>query len=238
MYGWRARIGLLLPSDNVVVESEFSKILPEGMLIHGARMYAEFSTTVEGIKMMNKNVEKAVREIKSVNLNCVAYCCTSGSFYKGKRGNNELLKMIQTVAKVPATTTSTSSVLALKKLNLNKISIATPYIKEINKRAGKFFEEHGFKVMNITGMNIERGVEIGSIIPIEVYRFARESFDDKADGLFISCTNLRTFEVIQPLEKGIGKPVVTANQATFWRSLKIAGVNEKITGYGELLEKG
>ena len=84
---------------------------------------------------------------------------------------------------------------------------------------------------------MENPFEIGLISPLEVYRFAKESFSEEADGLFISCTNLRTFEVIELLEKEIGKPVVTANQATFWRSLKLAKVNEKIKGYGRLMEK-
>jgi maleate isomerase len=237
MYGWRARMGLLLPSANVVVEPEFNKILPKGVSIHGARMYIELGT-VEGLKMMEKDVEKAVREVGSVNPNCIAYCCTSGSFYKGKRGDEEIIERIQTIANVPATTTSTSSVLALKEQKLSKISIVTPYLKEVNERARKFFEEHGFKVVNIKGMEIEKAVEIGSVSPFKVYRFAKESFNGDADGLFISCTNLRTFDVIELLEKDIGKPVVTANQATLWRSLKIAGVNETIKGYGELLEKG
>lgn len=58
MYGWRARIGLLIPSVNTVVESEFSKILPEGVSIHGTRMYIELGT-VDGIKRMEKRLRKS-----------------------------------------------------------------------------------------------------------------------------------------------------------------------------------
>ena len=84
-------------------------------------------------------------------------------------------------------------------------------------------------------MGIEEAVEIGSIHPSEVYDFATKKFCPEADGYFISCTNLRTLEVLDALEKHLGKPVVSANQATMWDMLRLAGIGDSISGYGRLL---
>ena len=44
------------------------------------------------------------------------------------------------------------------------------------------------------------------------------------DAVFVSCTNLSTYDVIAPLEAELGRPVLTANQVTMWAALVEAGV--------------
>lgn len=107
------------------------------------------------LKEWRKDYVRAVKEIKSIKPDCIAYCCTAGSFYRGKSGDEEIHNLIQSIANAPAVTTSTSVVLALKELNLNKISVVTPYIKELNERLKRFLEENGFKVTKIEGMEME-----------------------------------------------------------------------------------
>lgn len=85
-------------------------------------------------------------------------------------------------------------------------------------------------------MGVRRNTDIGRISPYDVYRFARSVYREGADGLFISCTNLRTAEVIEPLEKDLGVPVVTSNQASLWASLRRLGIRRKIRGFGRLLK--
>ena len=43
-------------------------------------------------------------------------------------------------------------------------------------------------------------------------------------------------EVAQELETRLGKPVVTAVQATAWRTFHKAGLTDPIKGFGQLLE--
>jgi maleate cis-trans isomerase len=59
--------------------------------------------------------------------------------------------------------------------------------------------------------------------------------DPESDALFISCTALHTFGLIEKLEKDLKKPVITSNQATIWNVLRLAGIKDKINGYGQLL---
>ncbi|HEC86914.1 MAG TPA: maleate cis-trans isomerase, partial [Thermoplasmatales archaeon] len=58
---------------------------------------------------------------------------------------------------------------------------------------------------------------------------------EEADAIFISCTNLRTFEIIESLEKELETHVVTSNQASLWLALRKLGIEEKIPKLGKLL---
>lgn len=58
--------------------------------------------------------------------------------------------------------------------------------------------------------------------------------DPESEALFISCTNLHTIEIIEKLENDLHKPVITSNQATTWNILRLAGIDDKIQGYGQL----
>ncbi len=74
-------------------------------------------------------------------------------------------------------------------------------------------------------------------MPDETYRLAREvaSAAPDADGIFISCGNLRSFEAIERLETDTGLPVVTSNQAGLWQTLRMAGIDEQLPNLGRLL---
>lgn len=234
MIGWRAKIGLLLPSTNVVLEPEFGLVLPEGVSIHSARMFIE-NVDVSGLIDMEKNLERATREIASLRPTAIAFGCTSGSMVKGVGYDAEIIKKMEDIVKVPATTTSTAVIKALKKLGIKKVSVATPYIKEVNEEEKIFLEAHGFEVLNIEGLGILEAVELAEVPPYVVYRFAKKLCHPASEGLFISCTDFRTFEILDALEKDLEIPVVSSNQATIWDLLQLAGVRERIMGCGQLL---
>jgi maleate cis-trans isomerase len=69
------------------------------------------------------------------------------------------------------------------------------------------------------------------------YRLAKEVNNDKADGIFISCTNFKTLEILEKLEQDLAKPVISSNQATMWTMLRMVVVREPIKGYGRLLQE-
>lgn len=233
MYGTKARIGLLLPAANHVLEPEFYKILPKEVSLHTARMLnreANLRDTVE----MNKHMMEAAVELSIIQPNIVAYGCTSGSFMNGVGSDLEMAKRINSVVNVPVITTSSAVVKALRELRLKRLSVATPYLDEVNAKEREFLEGHEFEVLKIRGMGIRKAFEIGLVESSRVYQFAKKAFKGGSDGLFLSCTNLRTLEVIKRLEKTIGKPVVSSNQATIWATLGMIGLKARGEAYGEL----
>ena len=123
---------------------------------------------------------------------------------------------------------------ALRRLGVEKVSVAMPYIEEVARAAVKFVEDSGIKVLKAQWLN-KKGFDIAMVSPETLYHLALEVDKPESDALFISCTSLHTFGLIEKLENALGKPVVTSNQATIWNLLRLAGIKDKIEGYGQLL---
>ena len=58
-----------------------------------------------------------------------------------------------------------------------------------------------------------------------------------AQAIFISCSNFRTLEIIESLEKRFGKPVVTSNASTLWKMLRVIGDRRAVPGAGRLFSE-
>jgi len=229
MYGWRLRIGLIIPSSNTTMEPEFYQHLPQGVSSHTARMPIINATPEELLKMVEE-LEGCVELLRTAKVDVVVFGCTSGSFLMGKGYDRELEARIEKVAGVPAVTTSHAVLEALKDKEVQRLAIATPYIDEINDMEVKFFSDYGFTVEIIRGLNIADTLQIGRCDPSDAYKLGLEVVREKpnVDGLFISCTNFRTFEIIEPLSRDIGKPVVSSNQTSLWMALKTGGISSSL----------
>lgn len=246
MYGWRARIGLLIPSVNTTMEPEFNRMAPDGVSIHATRLGLS-GFTPEGLIAMGKGVEQAAKMILDIGAEVIVFGCTSGSFVKGVGHDQELIREIEAVTGRPAIATSHAVLEALHHLKMKKVAVATPYPEEINEKEKDFLEGNGIKVVNIKGAEYWNRAPfyplaklpvsyIGLHEPQVAYKLALDVYRQEADGIFISCTNFRTIEIIEMLEKTVGKPVVTSNQATMVAALRKAGVQDRIKGYGVLME--
>ncbi len=236
MYGWRGRIGLLVPSSNTTMEEEFRRLLPYGVSLHAARVRLR-RVTIRELEAMKEELLDAAWRLVDANVNIIILGCTTGSLIKGIGYDKELSNIITNSTGIKAITTSTAVLAALKNLSLDAISVATPYIEEVNEREKRFLEDNGIKVLKIMGLNIIDNLEIGRLSPEDAYMLARKVDTPESKGVFISCTNFRTLEVIEILEKDLGKPVISSNLATFWLTLKEMGIKEEIRGYGKLLRE-
>lgn len=242
MYGWRGRIGLIVPSTNTTCEMEFNKLIPEGVSIHTTRCFLPEDKTPEdrivSIMKMSEELLEAAKRISSVEPDILVWACTVGSFIKGKGYDAELIEKLEKEIKVPVITTSTAVLEAIKKLKFKNIAMATPYIDEINLKEKVFFEASipGLKIVNMKGLGIVNNLPKGRLFPETAYLAAKEVDIDSADCIFISCTNWRTLEIIDILEKDLKKPVMSSVQATIWLTFRKLGL-PNIQGYGELLKK-
>lgn len=233
MYGWRARLGIVIPSLNAVSEPEFAMIIPEGVTCH----FQRFTFTGGGIDVLRnlRNlVTDAAEEILHIYPSAIGMCCTAGSFAGGKGWDQGIIEEIKGRTNLPATTASTAVLEAFRKLGVNKVSMAVPYLEEIAKLEKKFLEDNGIEVINLQWLNKD-GFEMYEV-PYEVtYRLARHVDSPKAEAVFISCVALPTVGLIAKLERDMGKPVITSNQAFIWHILRVSHINDKIEGYGKLL---
>ena len=234
-FGWRAKVGPLVPSPNWVVEAWFNNVAPEGVAFHASRMTLG-KITPEAVEDMIKDSLRAVREVASAKVDLIAECCTVSTLIKGREFEEKMIQDFEREAGgVRVTTATTSIIRAFEQLNMKRIVIAHPYPEAFDEWEIKYFRDWGIEVLASKGMGIVDAVELARPSPEEIYHFAKEVWIPGADGLFISCLNFRAQAAIQPLENDLMKPVVTSTQATLWNILRTVGVNEKISGYGRLM---
>ncbi len=242
MYGWRGRIGLIVPSTNTVCEMEFHRMAPEGVSVHTSRVFTPAVKTEgekeEAILKMNTEIEKGARELGSMQPKVIVYACTTASFIKGPGYDKEAGERIKKETGVPGISTTTAVLQALEALKLRKIVVATPYEAKRGEMERIFLEKAipGLKVLKEKHLGFLNNFENEHLTPNDAYRTARAIDVSEAEGIFISCTNFRTIEIIEKLEMDCGKPVITSNQASMWMALKEIGVSG-VEGYGKLLLK-
>lgn len=233
-----ARIGLLVPPPNVVMEGEFYRSLPHDIALHTSHMYRSTSdVTVESLLEMVGNAAQAALTIKMTRPDVVLFGCTSASFIGGLGWDEEVARQISEATGVPALTTSTAVVRCLRSIGARKVAVATPYISEINGREADFLAAHGFAVCSLEGLEIRNSETIGRVPLRTTYELGLRADRPDADALFVSCTNLRTLEAIAPLERALHKPVVSSNLASLWCALNQIGQASRFAfGGSRLLE--
>ena len=215
------RVGLLVPSVNTVVEPEFWRLVPSTATVHSARMRNSVCG-VEDAREMLAHAERAADEVGSALVHVVVFACTASSFVDGRDGEAALRNSIAAAANAPAITTSGAVADALKSLDSRRVALYTPYPAELNDHEEEFLATHGIETVCAYGLGISAAVEIADVTSDELRDFVdAQRPPAEADTIFLSCTNLATFEVIQPLEAAYGLPVVSSNSATFaavaWR---------------------
>jgi maleate isomerase len=241
MYGWRARLGVLVPSGIVATEPEFSRMTPEGVSCHFHRIAfrgeGSDSEVLETLRKVERSVGEATEMICHVRPAVVALTGTGVSFIGGYGYDQKIIRQIKEKSGgLPATTTSSSVIEALNKLGIKKISMATPYLEPVAKIGAKFVEDNGIQVVELKWLG-KAGFDIAEVSGETLYNLVRAVDRPESEAIFISCTTLHTIELIKYLETDLRKPVITSNQATLWNMLRLAGVNDKIEGYGQLLAK-
>lgn len=227
------RIGVVLPSANCVLEPDFSTMMPRGVTAHFSR-FTLYRLTQGDLDSSLELLDDSARLLMDAGVRVVGLGCTALSFYGGAGHDTAIIRRLEKIVGVPVTTTSTAVVRALRALRAQKVSVVTPYPSWINERERSFLEAAGFEVTAIAGLGKEMASDIAQVPPEEIAAFARETFRDTSDCLFISCTNFRGASVIQLLETEIRRPVVTSNQATLWMMLGLARADQAVAGFGRL----
>jgi maleate isomerase len=235
--GRRARIGIVVPSVNTVMEPWAQKVVPEGVSLFAARMFIPPATTPEAFIEMDRNEGKAaIRQLSSVFPDAIAYGCTASSIVQGLAYDAHLRAEIEQDYRTPSTTAAHAILTAAKTLGLSTVSIVSPYTQEVDDAEHRYFKDAGLEVVGGACLGITDGFALAEPDPDTLFDLGLRGFDPGADGLIMTCLNTRSHTVIDRLEQTLGKPVITSTQATLWHALRLAGIKDRIPGYGRLFD--
>ena len=229
------RVGLVTLATDHTSEPDFRRMVAsERVGVYVARIPYANPTTPENLRKMQPALTTgAALILPDEKLDAVCYSCTSASVVIG---DAEIEAAIQ-VAKpgVPVVTPPMAGVRGLRSLGASRISLLTPYTVETSRPMAAYFAARGFDIVSFTCLGFEDDREMARIAPAILVDLAREATDASADALFVSCTALRGALAVTGMEKAIGRPVVTSNQATAWNCLRLCGDEAVHPEFGRLM---
>ena len=228
------KIGLIALATDFMIERDFNKVT-KGMNIDlfVNRIHCHFPLTSENLIKMSNTVTEVSKDIlPNEKLNCIVYGCTSGTIVAGYDSIKKKIKLAKPDAEV--TTPSTAAINALKKMNISKISIFTPYSKKLNDQVVDYFKKENFVVTSNSYFDISNDSDIAKIDQNYLYEILSKMDLGDAEALFVSCTNLPALSILDKLEKKLNKVVLSSNQVLIWDTLRCIGKNNSIQGFGKL----
>jgi len=234
-YGTRARIGMLLPSGNRAAEPQFHAMLPQGVSLHTTRLKLVGSSEADLLAMVER-VEEAAELVADAGADLVVFHCTAVSTFSAEL-EESIKRRVASASGKPVTATSEALVAALRALSAKRIVMISPYLKQINEREAAYLRSFGFEVLDLAGLSCPTAAAMMAVTPERWKTFALEHRDQRADAYLISCTTVRSADVIEELERELGRPVVTSNTAAAWHCLRKLGIPDRVEGFGALLRE-
>jgi len=222
----RQRVGLLLPSSDIVMEADLWRRLPSQFTLHVARMYMESTTVAGEERMLEEELASAACRVASVHPKLVIFGCTSAAALRGLDGDAAIARRVETIVGCPCITVVQAAIQEIRQLNVRRLLLVTPYVAELNDRLRKTFLDAELPVTNVVGMGLDDDLDIGTVPPGEVRRFVVAAARDATPVpgcVFVSCTTFRAFEVVEDLEQELGIPVITSNRGAFQAILRYFG---------------
>jgi len=230
------RIGLIALGSDFRIEKDFNNVIyGKDIDLYVNRIHCYNPLTNETLAKMADDITEVTNDIlPDQKIDCVAYGCTSGTVAAGYEVIKTKINAAKPEAKV--TTPITSAIKALKKLNIKKISVFTPYTKTINDTVLNYFKDQNITVSSLTYFDIASDLDIGKVEEEHLFDVLSKIDLSESEALFVSCTALPVLSIIDKLEKELNKVVLSSNQTLIWDALNLVGNKNIVKGYGKIFE--
>lgn len=235
--GTTATLGLIVLQVDETIEQDFRRIFDDpAVALYISRIPSGADLTPDTIAQMALDLPRAASLFPpAAQFDCIAYACTSGTTLIGAERVDHLVRGQTNTTAVTNPLTATIAALALS--NVKSIGIVSPYIASVATPIKQAFERAGVHVPATLSFGEEREANVARIDPASIRDAALAiGQDPEVDAVFLSCTNLRTLDIIADLERALGKPVLSSNQALAWHMAQSAGVPLRCRDYGRLFD--
>jgi maleate isomerase len=232
------RLGFLVPPGNPTTEPEVIRMTPPGVSVHFTRMVAHGTTgSLDGQEERNRtqiaHLDENVALLAMVRPAVIVLAHTATSYTLGREAEAALVGRMEASTGLRFVTAFGSVIAALAHLGARRVAFGTPYGEAATLQCKANLEAYGLEVAsfgrlegvtNIYDETVERAAGL-----------ARRVDAPDAQAVFLSGVGMPTIDAIEPLERELGKPVISSASAMMWNALRIAGHDAPVTGYGSLL---
>ena len=241
--GWRKKFTVLIPSTNTSVQPEFDAMRPVGVTNHTSRIRipnialkddADFQRL---ISLIAADQDEAVESAMSCEPDRLVLGISAETFWDGLKASQDLKKHLVQMTGLPVSMGSEACAAAFAALQIKRIAVLTPYHPVGDRNVQRFFEESGFTVARIKGLQCASPVKIAHVSETELRDALHELDGDDIDGIVQVGTNLAMARLAGQAQVWLKRPVVAINTAIYWHALRESGITDRMSGFGELLEK-
>ncbi|MFO1454980.1 MAG: hypothetical protein U1F18_01930 [Steroidobacteraceae bacterium] len=241
--GYRGRIAIVVPSTNTSCQPESEMLRPPGVTNHTGRISIKERplTTeqafMEHVQAMRDGMRAGIDQVMTCQPTHVIMGVALEAFWGGVKAADELQAELAQRSGVGVSMGSTATVAALRALGAKNIAVLTPHQPRGDEQVRNYFDEAGFPVKRLIGMKCPSPVQIAHTTPQQVIAALRELDGDDVDALVQVGTNLAAIRLCAAAEQFFAKPVLAINATTYWDALRRSGIQDRVHGYGTLLEK-
>lgn len=236
MFGWRKRIGVISPTVIELQAYDFYKVAPEGVGMVGITCNIDDWKKTEFDKALEM-VARGAEYLASRRVDFVIHAGVPLVVSRHQGYDQELIELIQSRSRVPATTSIRAAIDAMRHLGLNRIAIATPYPQEVTDNVVRYLTASGIEVLHAlsTGVAFK---ELQDVHPHDIYKVADRVLRDapKAEAIYLPCPQWPSQDVVAAMESDFGRPALAHDTVEYWAAFSALGIRDRIEGYGTLLE--
>jgi maleate isomerase len=241
--GYRAKLGVIVPSTNTIVEPDYNLMAPPGVTIVADRMELFDGDIRDGAKMdaalekMRGTMEHAARCLATAEIDFVILGMSAESFWWGRAGNEEITARLRAWTGVDAVTGSTGMLEGLRAIGADRVSLLTPYNELGDQKVVAFLEEAGVRVLGLHSFRCPTAVSIAHVTEAQVREGLRRCHRSEAQAILQVGTNLSAVKLAAAAERELGKPVLAINAAVLWAALRRLGIPDRRGDLGILFRE-
>jgi maleate isomerase len=242
--GYRKKIGIVVPSTNTIVGPECEPLRPRGVTNHVARLTLRqrpIEASEQGfmahVQEMREGIGPAIDQVMTCAPDHVIMGVAIEAFNGGVAGADALQKALSERAGVGVSIGSTAAAAALRKFGVKNIAVLTPHQPKGDAIVQTYLAEAGFRVVRLIGLKCASPFAIAEIQAPELRRVVRELDGSDVEAILQVGTNLANAAVAAEAERWLEKPVLSMNVVTYWDALRRIGIEDRVHGWGRILEE-
>lgn len=241
--GWRLKVGVLVPAFNASLQPELEALRPRGVTNHVARIAADDgpltsdAEQAELVRTVEDNVLPALATLLPVAPGVVVHGVSIPTFWNGPDGARRTAAALEAFAGVPVSISSLALEAALAVIPApGPLGIVTPYQPVGDAAVRSYFEVLGHTVASLVSLRRPGHQAIAHATAVEL----EEAFDAVcaagARTVVQVGTNVAAADLVAGAEERLGVPVIAINVALYWHALRLAGIPDRLSGYGQIFE--
>lgn len=242
--GYRAKVGVIVPSTNTVVEHDTALLRPHGVTFHTGRMHIsdprmDNNTTYEALILQIRGaIDAALADVMTAKPDVMMMGMSGETFWGGAKGHDAFMQRVtEATGGLQVTTGASACRAALEAFGVQRIAVFSPYQPVADIEVVRYFTDVGFDVARMHGMKAKSATAIAEISPEDVIEVMREIDSADVEAIVQVGTNLSMVRVADQAEHWLGKPVISINAATIWHTMRTAGLQDTWGNAGRLLRE-